>query len=117
MRVRPLHDWVVVLLEKDQEPSSIIVAPGTHEEIVRRGTVVHVGPGKELPNGLREPVGVAPGDRVCFVRWHNEHRPGKAQVAALMDMSEALGGPVVMIRANDILFAFEGEFRVEVTSL
>ena len=113
MKVRPLHDWIVVLLEADQAPSSIIAAPDTHQENVRKGTVIAVGPGAELPNGVRDPVGVQPGDKVCFLRWHHEHRPGKAQVAALTDLSVELGGSVVMVRRNDILFTYEGDVRVE----
>jgi len=113
MKVRPLQDWIVVLLEENQAPSSIIAAPDTHQEPIRKGKVLEVGPGMETNKGVKIPVGVVPGDKVCFLRWHNEHRPGKAQVEALMDLSNQLGGSVVMIRSNDILFAYEGDGPVE----
>ena len=113
MKVRPLHDWIVVKLEPDQAPSSIIAAPDTYSQNIRKGVVVEVGPGAELPNGIRDPVEVSPGERVCFLRWHHEHRPGKAQVAALKDLSVELGAEVVMVRRNDILFVYDGEPRIE----
>lgn len=113
MKVRPLHDWVVVKLFKDQSPSSIIAMPDTHQEAIRKGVVLEVGPGTCLGSGARDPVGVEPGEQVCFLRWHHEHRPGKAQVAALQELSDELGAEVVMVRRNDILFVYEGDPRIE----
>ena len=117
MNVRPLHDWVVVKLEPEQVPSTILAIPDTHDEVVRKGVVLAVGPGFELSNGVRDPVGVAPGDKVCFARWHQEHRSGKAQVDAMKEMGIELGASVVLVRRNDILFAYEGDALIEVVRL
>ena len=56
---------------------------------------------------------MAVGDNICFFRWHHEHRPGKAQVAALGEYSEEIGAPVVMVRKNDILFVYEGNPQID----
>lgn len=109
-----LSDWLLVKCDPFQPKSSIIECVN-NESSVRTGTVLKVGPGKYKKEGsdLRVPMGVEVGERVAFLRWHQEHRPGKAIVHALADLSEELKAEVCMIRVNDILFVFTGEVKVD----
>ena len=115
MKIHPLHDWVVMKCDPHQPKSTIIEMP-KNESSIRTGTVLEVGPGKYHTGNpeQRVPVGVVVGDRLAFLRWHQEHRPGQAVVKALADLSEQLGADVCMIRQADILFTFDGDVRVDV---
>jgi hypothetical protein len=73
-----------------------------------------VGPGKSTKSGKPIPVGVEPGERIAFLRWHQEHRPGKAASSALEKMSTEIGEDVCLIRQADILFSYDGNVTVDV---
>lgn len=62
LMMQPLHDTIVVKPDPPQKHALLILP----DEEVFTGTVVAVGPGKKLPNGRREPMWVAPGDRVQY---------------------------------------------------
>ena len=113
IKITPLSDWVLVKCDERKSRSKIIVDVG--ESPVRTGTVLEVGPGKYLTDdsSRRVPVGVEKGERVAFLRWHQEHRPGKDVVRSLADLSEQVGAEVFLIRQNDILFVFDGEVSVD----
>ena len=70
MEMKPLFDRVIV--KRDPTES---VSPGGIQlikETVERpgeGTVLAVGPGLELPNGVIVPLSVKPGDRIFFNRY------------------------------------------------
>ena len=102
MKFRPQLDWVLVRLDPAQERSSTIVL--TEKSSVRTGVVLRVGQGKD-----GKPVDVAPGQRVAFFRWTQEHKNGRAQAAALMD----LGPDLALIRENDVLFELLEEVKVD----
>lgn len=114
MKLRLLSDWILVKCDPFQQKSSIIEMV-TNESPVRTGTVLDVGPGRWLneKKAVRVPIDVGPLARVAFLRWHQEHRPGKAVVHALADLSEELGAEVCLIRQNDILFSFTGDVKVD----
>lgn len=115
MRVRPLSDWLVVKVAPFDKRSSIIDLPGANESAVRKGEVLEVGPGRaKTDTAGHEPMDVKVGEKIVFLRWHGEHRPGKAQVEALAKWSAELGEDLMMIRQNDILFAYEGDVKVDV---
>lgn len=115
MKVKLLSDWLLVKCDPFQAKSSIIELV-TNESSVRTGVLLDVGPGKYKKPGkaLRIPMDVVKGERIAFLRWHQEHRPGKALVHALAELSEELGAEVCLIRVNDILFAFDGDVKVDV---
>ena len=98
--IRPLANWLVVRLEEPRKQSSVIVMNETSN--VRTAEVLRVGPGK------LGPIGVEVGERVAFLRWNLEHKPGKQLAAALAE----LGEDIAMIKAEDVLFVFEGELEV-----
>lgn len=115
MNVRPLNDWILVKTEPLKKRSTILELPGEHDKsAVRVGTVLELGPGKPLESGARAPLGVEKGEKIAFLRWHQEHRPGKANMAALADLSEELGADVCLVRVADILFAFDGDVHVDI---
>lgn len=111
MRFRPINDYV--LLELDPLPektkSGIILPGDSAGEKIRTGTVLRVGPGKWSGNH-RVPVGVEPGEKVAFLRWHLEHKIGKTVTGFLANLGENQG----VIRKDDILFAFLAGEKVEI---
>lgn len=115
-KVRPLHDWILVKRDPPQPRSSIIVSPNDEGSAVRTGTVLRTGGGKVMTNGTVVPLEVVPGDRIAFLRWHHEHRPGKASTQVLKELAAEIGDAddVVLVRENDILFAFDGNLKVDV---
>lgn len=116
-KLRPMNDGVLIKRDPPQQKSSIIVTPGDEGSAVRTGTVLRVGPGKCLSTGERVPMEVKPGDRITFLRWHDEHRPGKAVAKVLKDIAAEIGDAddVCLIKESDILFVFEGDIKVDIT--
>lgn len=67
MKIRPLHDRVVVRREEEETKSAGgIVLPGSAAEKPARGEVLAVGNGKVNDNGEVRPLDVKVGDRVIF---------------------------------------------------
>lgn len=71
MKLKPLHDNVVIKTSKEDEVTKAgIVLPDTADkEKPEQGEVVAVGPGKLLDNGQRAPVSVAVGNKVLFKKY------------------------------------------------
>jgi chaperonin GroES len=70
MKIRPLHDRVIVKrLEAESKSSGGIVIPDTAGEKPDQGEVVAVGPGKRNEDGKREPLDVKVGDRILFGKY------------------------------------------------
>jgi len=70
MKIRPLHDRVVVRrLEENRTSPGGIVIPDTAAEKPVRGEVVAVGNGKLLDNGELRPLDVKSGDKVLFGKY------------------------------------------------
>ena len=63
MRLKPMADKIIVKPDV-RELSSIIIVD--NKEVENMGVVIAVGPGKKLPNGRREAMPIAVGDRVRF---------------------------------------------------
>jgi chaperonin GroES len=70
MRVRPLHDRVIVKRVEDQEQRSTggIIIPDTAKEKPQEGLVVAVGPGRREDGKVVAPD-VKKGDRVLFGKY------------------------------------------------
>ena len=59
MKLRPLHDRVIVKrLEEERQSAGGIVIPDTAAEKPSMGEVVAVGPGNTGENGKPQPMGV-----------------------------------------------------------
>ena len=70
MKLRPLHDRVVVerLEEREAKKGSIII-PDTAKEKPQEGRVIAAGNGKVTDDGKRLPLDVKMGDRVLFGKY------------------------------------------------
>lgn len=70
MKIRPLHDRVVVKrVEEETKTAGGIVLPGSAAEKPSEGEVLAVGEGKPLDNGQVRPMAVKVGDRVLFGKY------------------------------------------------
>jgi chaperonin GroES len=73
MKIRPLHDRVIVKrVEEEKKSAGGIVIPDTAAEKPSQGEVVYVGPGKSDDNGKVIPMGVKVGDRVLFGKYSGQ---------------------------------------------
>ncbi len=70
MKIRPLHDRVVVRRKEEEEKTAGgIVLPGSAKEKPNQGEVIAVGSGRVLDNGENRPVDVKVGDIVVFGKY------------------------------------------------
>ena len=70
MKIRPLHDRVIVKrLEEERKSAGGIVIPDTATEKPIKGEVVAVGAGKILENGNVRALAVKAGDKVLFGKY------------------------------------------------
>ena len=70
MKIRPLHDRVVVRRKEEEEKTAGgILLPGSAKEKPNQGTVLAIGSGKILDNGEVRPVDVKVGDTVVFGKY------------------------------------------------
>ena len=70
MKIRPLHDRVIVRREEEERTSAGgIVIPDTATEKPISGKVVAVGKGKALDSGDVRPLDVKKGDTVLFGKY------------------------------------------------
>jgi len=70
MKVRPLHDRVLIKRVEEQETvRGGIIIPDSAKEKPQEGEVVAVGTGKRLENGQVIPLEVKEGDRILFGKY------------------------------------------------
>ena len=70
MKVRPLHDLLLVRrLEEKEASSGGIIIPDTAKEKPVEGKVIAVGKGKLSEDGKIRPLDVKVGDRVLFSKY------------------------------------------------
>jgi chaperonin GroES len=70
MKIRPLHDRVVVKrLEEERKSAGGIVIPDNAAEKPDQGEVIAVGNGKILEDGKTRPLDVKVGDRILFGKY------------------------------------------------
>jgi chaperonin GroES len=95
MKVRPLHDRVVVKrLEEEDKTVGGIIIPDTAKEKPQQGKVIAVGKGRILEDGKIIPLVVKEGDRVLFGKYSGTE--------IKIDGDEHL-----IMREDDILAIFE----------
>jgi len=89
MKIRPLHDRVVVRrVEEEKTTAGGILLPDTAGEKPQQGEVLAVGTGKPLDNGQVRALALKVGDRVIFGQY---------------------GGSTVKINNEELLILTEGE--------
>ncbi len=116
MKIRPLHDWVVIQKAEAEEksPGGIII-PEVAKEKPQWGTVVAAGPGaykaekgKDKDKGKEKkmfvPTEVKPGDRVLYEKY-------------MAKDVETDGEEVTMVREEYILGVLESEKGNKTTAL
>ena len=70
MRVKPLHDQVLVKrFEESEVIKEEIIIPDTAKEKPTEGEVMAVGSGKMQDDGKRSPMDVKAGDRILFGKY------------------------------------------------
>jgi len=70
MKVRPLHDRILVeRLEEQEQMRGGIIIPDTAKEKPQEGKVIAVGNGKVNDDGKKVPLDVKAGDRILFGKY------------------------------------------------
>ncbi len=70
MKVRPLHDRILVeRLEEQEVKRGGIIIPDTAKEKPPEGKVIAVGNGKVTEDGKKIPLDVKAGDRILFGKY------------------------------------------------
>jgi chaperonin GroES len=73
MKIRPLHDRVIVKrMEEERKTASGIVIPDTATEKPDQGEVLAVGPGKRDDAGKHIVLDIKVGDRVLFGKYSGQ---------------------------------------------
>lgn len=96
MKIRPLHDRVVVRRVEDERTSpGGIVIPDSAAEKPMQGEVLAVGKGKVLDNGEQRGLDVKAGDKVLFGKYSGTE-------------VKVDGEEVLVMREDDIMGVIEG---------
>jgi chaperonin GroES len=96
MKIRPLHDRVIVKrLDEEKKTASGLVIPDTAAEKPDQGEVVAVGKGKRSDEGKLIPIDVHVGDRVLFGKYSGQTVRVK-------------GDELLVMREEDIMGVVEG---------
>jgi len=70
MKIRPLHDRILVKRVEEQEvKKGGIIIPDTAKEKPQEGKVIAVGTGKVGEDGKRIPLDVKAGDKILFGKY------------------------------------------------
>ena len=97
MKIRPLHDRVIIRREEEERKSpGGIVIPDSATEKPIRGKVIAVGNGKILDDGSVRKVDLKKGDNVLFGKYSGTE--------IKMD-----GDELLVMREEDIMAVIEGK--------
>jgi len=92
MKIRPLHDRVVVRRKEEETKSAGgIVLPGKAAEKPSQGEVVAVGTGRVLDNGEVRPMAVKAGDRIVFGQYAGSTIKIDGEELLIMSENEIFG--------------------------
>ena len=96
MKIRPLHDRILVKRQEEKEmKKGGIIIPDSAKEKPQEGKVIAVGNGKVTDEGKKIPLDVKAGDRILFSKY--------AGTEIKIDGDEHL-----IMREDDILGVIEG---------
>ena len=97
MKIRPLHDRVIVKrLESETKSAGGIVIPDSAAEKPVQGKVVAVGKGKILEDGSTRPLDVKVGDKILFGKYSGTE-------------VKVDGDELVVMREEDVMAVIEGK--------
>jgi chaperonin GroES len=92
MKIRPLHDRVIVKrIEEERKSAGGIVIPDTAAEKPDQGEIVAVGKGKKDDNGKLIPIDVKVGDRVLFGKYSGQTVKVKGDKLLVMREEDLMG--------------------------
>ncbi len=92
MKIRPLHDRVIVKrLEEEKTSPGGIVIPDSAAEKPIRGEVVAVGNGARDETGKLVPLDVKKGDKVLFGKWSGTEVKIDGHELLIMKESDIMG--------------------------
>lgn len=92
MKIRPLHDRVVVRRKEQEETTAGgIVLPGSAKEKPSQGEVLAVGNGRILENGEVKPLDVKVGDTVVFGQYAGSTVKLEGDEVLIMTESDIFG--------------------------
>jgi len=92
MKIRPLHDRVVVRrLDEETTTAGGIVLPDSAAEKPSQGEVLAVGPGKTLDNGDVRMLDVKVGDKVIFGQYGGSTVKIDGEELLILNESEIFG--------------------------
>jgi chaperonin GroES len=92
MKVRPLHDRIIVQrLEEGEQKVGGIIIPDTAKEKPQQGKVIAAGQGKSKDDGKRVPLDVKEGDTILFGKYSGQEIKLDGQEYLIMREEEVLG--------------------------
>lgn len=92
MKIRPLHDRVIVKrTEENEKTKGGIIIPDSAKETPAEGKVVSVGPGKRDETGKLVPVDVKAGDRIIFSKYGGNEIKVEGEEYIIMREEDILG--------------------------
>ncbi len=92
MKVRPLHDRIIVQrIEEDEQRVGGIIIPDTAKEKPQQGKVIAVGKGKIEKDGKVTPLDVKAGDTVLFGKYAGQEIKVDGDEYLIMREEEVLG--------------------------
>ena len=97
MKIRPLHDRVIVKrLDEERTSPGGIVIPDTATEKPIQGKVIAVGKGKILEDGKVRPLDVKVGDKILFGKYSGTE-------------VKVDGDDLLVMREEDVMAIIEGK--------
>ena len=92
MKIRPLHDRVMVRrVEEDERSSGGIIIPDTAKEKPMQGKGVAAGAGARDDNGKVMPLDVKKGDTILFGKWSGTEVTVEGEELLIMKESDIMG--------------------------
>lgn len=92
MKIRPLHDRVVVRpLESEEKTAGGIIIPDTAKEKPSEGEIVAVGQGARTEEGRVVPLDVKKGDRILYGKWSGNEVKVDGEDLLIMKESDIMG--------------------------
>ena len=92
MKIRPLHDRVMVRrVEEDERSAGGIIIPDTAKEKPMQGKVVAAGTGARDENGKVVKLDVKKGDKILFGKWSGTEVTVNGEELLIMKESDIMG--------------------------
>ena len=92
MKVRPLHDRIIVQrIEEGEQKVGGIIIPDSAKEKPQQGKVIAVGKGKVKDDGNVTPLDVKEGDTILFGKYSGQEIKLDGQEYLIMREEEVLG--------------------------